>query len=404
MKLILTLSCLLLLSQVFGLEAPNQDTQKLVDAYLEEVAELVNDGKNEAEKLRDELLESLSNDQAKQQKRGKINEMQAYDSFIHYFSPEEKADVGLFGESNGTHSKSKSPLLPDTSQLPTEGIKYIDMYIAGIKKIIADANKSSEKEKTKVIKKIQSQVKKLTKAKDLDGALDLQSFIKTFQAYSPIDEAFASLIPLKSFPGCQLYLSFNANSLRKHKKQFIAMDYSENAQTVPVPAGLKIEKGIKNEAIRFDENNAITVKTPAGLKEAKSITLCAWIWIEELPNKQQRTIISHTYRNWEMQIENKRLFVEGANSPTSKTIFENEKWYHIAWTQDHESNDSIVYVNGKMDGKRKVEQKVNIGNMDIVIGDRCGKSCGPWLGLIDEVMIFDRALDAKEIAALAKTN
>ena len=79
-------------------------------------------------------------------------------------------------------------------------------------------------------------------------------------------------------------------------------------------------------------------------------------------------------------------------------------FHHLAGTYDSLTGEAKIYVNGVLDGTASVApgSLLNSGPADVQIGARQYPTHRAFFtGLIDEVEIFDRALSADEIAALA---
>ncbi len=73
-------------------------------------------------------------------------------------------------------------------------------------------------------------------------------------------------------------------------------------------------------------------------------------------------------------------------------------WYHLVWTMD--SNESVIYVNGEKVGELRAGGS-NIGHHGATIGiAHDGTRQTRFRGNLDELMIWSRALTAKEVAEL----
>ena len=405
MKQFIFINSLLLLSCILALsaqEAPTEDARELLIEFHEEMDEVIAEARDDIEELRDKLLEDLKNAQEKYEKRGDLDKVTAFKPFLHYFDKAQAPKKDVFGTVKKGKSKKKPRLLPSTNALPSDSKKMLERYISTISKHIEDAVESEDKEKSDVIKKLEYQVKKLTRSKETDQALAIRSFIAYFSAQTFAHTALRKYLPKKSHANCEVYMSFDLNTITKGKQGFIVADLSDHKQSAALPAGLKLEKGVRNEALSFNAKHAVSLNMPDTLKKAKSISLGAWIYMHQLPKKRnQLTICSNNYTNWEMQIERRRLLVEGTDAPQSATKFQAKTWYHVLWTYDHKTKTHSTYVNGKLEESHQGAE-IKMGNDKITIGDRSSRSCGPWNGLIDEVMIFSRALTAEEIKDISK--
>lgn len=73
-------------------------------------------------------------------------------------------------------------------------------------------------------------------------------------------------------------------------------------------------------------------------------------------------------------------------------------WYHLVWTMD--SSESVIYVNGEKVGELRVGGS-NIGHHGATIGyAHDGTRQTRFRGSLDELMIWSRALNAKDVAEL----
>jgi hypothetical protein len=74
-------------------------------------------------------------------------------------------------------------------------------------------------------------------------------------------------------------------------------------------------------------------------------------------------------------------------------------WYHFAGTFD---GDTLrVYVDGALEGETDIGVDIAPSDLDLWIGaDDNGRLTDSFPGVIDEVRLYDRALDAGEIGEL----
>jgi hypothetical protein len=70
-------------------------------------------------------------------------------------------------------------------------------------------------------------------------------------------------------------------------------------------------------------------------------------------------------------------------------------WYHIAYTYDGETTKS--YVNGEVDFERALSGVVQIDPTTLAIGGGYWNNGEYFVGILDEVRIYDRALDEDEV-------
>ena len=75
-------------------------------------------------------------------------------------------------------------------------------------------------------------------------------------------------------------------------------------------------------------------------------------------------------------------------------------WSHVAITYDAATGLNIGYINGQPVGSRVRTGGLNTSNLDVLIGREDSFKPRHFPGLIDEVLIYGRALSAAEIEAL----
>lgn len=92
----------------------------------------------------------------------------------------------------------------------------------------------------------------------------------------------------------------------------------------------------------------------------------------------------------------KAYFFGYSNDLPGQTALAPDTWHHLAVTYDGTS--VTHYRNGQPDGSAARALDTALNADGLLIGNYPGSP--PWLGAIDEVMIFNRALDAGEIAAI----
>lgn len=92
-----------------------------------------------------------------------------------------------------------------------------------------------------------------------------------------------------------------------------------------------------------------------------------------------------------------RLYFFGYNRDIpGNTPLAADTWYHAAVTYD--GTTVTLYLNGQTDGSRPLDLNTTLNANGLTIGNRPGSS--KWVGQIDEVMLFGRALSSDEITAI----
>ncbi|HID56913.1 TPA: LamG domain-containing protein [Candidatus Poribacteria bacterium] len=78
------------------------------------------------------------------------------------------------------------------------------------------------------------------------------------------------------------------------------------------------------------------------------------------------------------------------------TSLNTDKWYHVALVYD--GNEIRVYLNGELDGSLSASGKIEASDAELRIGR--GDPAGYFAGVIDEVAIFNVALDEETIKGI----
>ena len=143
------------------------------------------------------------------------------------------------------------------------------------------------------------------------------------------------------------------------------------------------------------------------------LTLVAWVWADPaMEGTLNSRVIAKAgaggARSWSLNIENAGLpatFQIAADgntnlSATGKGVASGE-WAHLAGVF-RPGEASEVYLNGELSGSNNdvPDEMFSANNLPVVIGARnaCG-NCG-WLGYIDDVAVWSRALSTDEVKSV----
>jgi hypothetical protein len=163
-------------------------------------------------------------------------------------------------------------------------------------------------------------------------------------------------------------------------------------------------------AVEFtDDGGRVRVPHSAELMPNTTVSATAWIYANEKPSYSARIVTKGIDAdNWEayfMQFNGSASWAIRDLSHSSHDVESDElnldEWFHIAGTYD---GDSVkLYINGQLD------QEDSTGGSDILQDDSNDLSIGnatdindrAFLGRIDDVRIYDYALNALEVAYVA---
>ena len=205
-----------------------------------------------------------------------------------------------------------------------------------------------------------------------------------------------------------LFLSVDTNAKEKgligywnfdEGKGEIAKDKSGNNLDGEI-IGAEWVKGKKGYALEFNGENAyVEIESP---HIAENISVMAWVkssdysrlqHIVSTRDKKLGYILQTTLNNIAygyVSIDGNLIPVEG------KTKLINNEWVHLAITYDGKLVK--LYVNGKLDKESKeVSGEITLGNSSLHIGAQGTPLSYYFLGIIDEVKIYNRALTLEEI-------
>jgi hypothetical protein len=175
-------------------------------------------------------------------------------------------------------------------------------------------------------------------------------------------------------------------------------------------------------AYRFDQkrrHHAVIVKDSDSL-DCTAVTVAAWIKTSDAGSGWTRII----NKNWEKGYclsmcgllwntkENadrwfgKSVFCFSYNRASfTKGIVADGEWHHLVAT--YSDGVARIYVDGKLDGERKLENgnPIQMNDIDLVIGnneqnEKKDSTTNAFDGLIDEVRVYNRVLNQDEVTAL----
>ena len=220
-----------------------------------------------------------------------------------------------------------------------------------------------------------------------------------------------------------LYLSFDGQNAKK------AIDQTGNGNDGILKGNVKwVKNGKVNGAVSFDRSAGTFVEIPDNKvldSLTKSTTMEAWVKTNVATGGFGDDQILGKYANPKpnettIMFISARDYAAGAGgakangfafetSPTSgwdgssyvvgsKTLPKQGKWYHVAGTFDHKAGMLKIYIDGKLDGQRDINaNKIGTNDQPFCIGGNAGNSNRWFDGMIDEVIVYNRALTEAEI-------
>jgi len=158
------------------------------------------------------------------------------------------------------------------------------------------------------------------------------------------------------------------------------------------------------QAFDFDGSDGVRIPHSSDLNMPQSFTFAAWVYARTLGD--EKTIFSKVQfgawkANYLIRIQGSQFtdYCEYTSSNYQEPSFfpmpQNE-WVHIAVVADRSTNTFRGYKNGQLISTvPRVNSDFGVTNNDLYIGNRFDTK--PFNGLIDEVALFNRALNNTEI-------
>ena len=201
--------------------------------------------------------------------------------------------------------------------------------------------------------------------------------------YWPMDEDFAITKKITDFSG------------------------KENHGTASVNLRFIKEEKI-NGAAHFDGQSYIDCGKAPSLNITNAVTLAAWVCPDDLSadNKERCSIIRKSSRIYHISQDNRKMILSfldindaKENSISIPDAFTKAGvWYHVTGVIDSTGHIK-AYINGKLLKEEKFNSTIRDNNKNLFIGCQNGNASF-FKGQIDEVCIWSRVLNEKEINAL----
>jgi len=158
-------------------------------------------------------------------------------------------------------------------------------------------------------------------------------------------------------------------------------------------------------ALEFDgQGDHVNCGNDSNFNITGAITLAAWIKTESSSGK--KTILAKHDDTWRIRIQNGNfeLVLPGLSGEQWFTVtgsaVNDNRWHHVLGVYDGQSKAS-VYIDGSLDASREAAGSLNTNDEDVCIGRNSLLPERDFVGRIDDVQVYDYALNDDEIADLA---
>jgi glucose/arabinose dehydrogenase len=190
-------------------------------------------------------------------------------------------------------------------------------------------------------------------------------------------------------------------------------DVSGNNNSGTLVNGPAWTTGQYGGALTFGGTDYVDLGNPASLQLTGSMTLTAWIKIGANPGDDGAIVAKLGPAGWQLKTSPDtgprtaaiQISSDGSDSIQrySNTILSANTWYHVAGIYDAVAGTLSIYINGVFDNgvlAGTVPPSQFNSPLGVNIAQRTGNpGTFNFLGLIDEVHVFNRALTAAEIQA-----
>jgi parallel beta-helix repeat protein len=164
------------------------------------------------------------------------------------------------------------------------------------------------------------------------------------------------------------------------------------------------EAGVFGQAISLDgDGDYVDCGLAPEFDITNFITFTYWIKVVEF-DRGWNTVLSKGDDSWRSSRAAMNNFMEAAVSGTAGdftygvTPVNDGQWHHVGFVYDGKSN--YLYVDGEVDATERSTGQINVSSYPLWIGDNSQAPGMFWNGLIDDVMIFNRALRQMEIQVI----
>ncbi|MFC1714204.1 LamG domain-containing protein [Candidatus Poribacteria bacterium] len=198
--------------------------------------------------------------------------------------------------------------------------------------------------------------------------------------------------------GLVLYLSFEERD---------PIDHSPDPAQVSVEGNLDQEPGKFGNAAVFDGATYLEVVHADKLDGMGALSIAAWVTMQDLAAVEGMSIASKRVASATEDVYNlffwtgQKLYgrVNAQGEISSQTVFEDDTWYHVAFVFDGQKGK--LYVDGNLEVESDhPENAVNETAASLWIGELDPNRGFKWIGAMDEVGIWNKALSDAEIALL----
>ena len=160
----------------------------------------------------------------------------------------------------------------------------------------------------------------------------------------------------------------------------------------------------------FDgEGGHVEVPHDASLEmsDTDAVTVSTWVNKESIQGDEDWVALAQkSDASYNLQLENGNepafTIHDGDWQTTNSDVeLDTDRWYHVVGTYDGE--EARIYVDGELEGTESVSGTISdASDFDVGIGENLDQTDRHFDGRIDEVRLYDRALDTDEVESLGE--
>ena len=214
------------------------------------------------------------------------------------------------------------------------------------------------------------------------------------------------VIPPIGQGGPVIYLPFNEGSGRT------AADATSNGNNGTLQGNVTWVNGKYGKAIYINEDSAdnmVVVRDSSALDVTDEMTMAAWVYVESIPNLW--SVIAMKDGSYMLHIQSHQPNFDvglvlnvngsiGAWPDSSVAEVSMNQWHHVVGVYD--GDKQYTYIDGELKGTFAKKGTIDVTDSDLVIGHDSRSCCNyrKTAQVIDEFMIFDRALSQAEVTQI----
>jgi hypothetical protein len=190
----------------------------------------------------------------------------------------------------------------------------------------------------------------------------------------------------------------------------ITSDASGNGNDGTLMGDPQFVPGVVNQAIDLDGDGDYVDcgdNPLLGMQETNEMTAACWLTIRSIPAAWAGIVAKgeHAWRMSNVNLDPRFHFgisfwTEPTPSIDGVTAVGFDEWHHVAGVY---GNGSVsVYLDGVLDASAETATPIMANEFNVEIGRNPEGTDRTWDGLIDELLIYNRALSAEEVSFLAQ--